>query len=47
MKAIYRGTVVESSLPLDSTVFQQEKKPEKPTTPAKEKARRTGTAKKR
>lgn len=38
MKKTYQGTVVESSLPLDSIIFHEEQisKPEKPTNPARE-----------
>lgn len=37
MKTTYQGTVVESSLPLDSIIFQREEKPEKPTDPETDK----------
>ena len=42
---IYKGIKVESSLPLDSIIFQEEK-PEKPT-PAEKKQEETKTAPRR
>lgn len=42
---IYKGIKVESSLPLDSIIFQEEK-PEKPT-PAEEKQEESKTVKKK
>lgn len=40
MKRIYHGIVVESSLPLDSTIFR-EIEPEKPTDPADTEVKQT------
>lgn len=45
-RGTYKGLKVESSLPLDSIIFQSEEEPEKPT-PAEEKQEETKTVSKR